>query len=312
MALERFFAGLEIRASGRSLVGPAIRYGEVSPDHRERFEAGAFALDARTRWLDVGHDRSIVIAHTDGGGLELRDTPEALEVSATLPEIPAAMRALEDVKAGRLRGFSVEFDSLQERQEGAIRVVERAALAGIGLVRIPSYQGSTVEVRQGGSVTWIPTGTVVSCQCHTGECDDIEIEEIVQQEMRDLIAVAGDYKRGIASVKRGTMTLTKRPDGLQVELAPAALETPAGRELVAMSASVPIYARPIFDQALSEVVERDGVAYYKRMVMKAVLIGTTDNAMGWPEMVFPGTRSAIVRPAPEPEPARARRTRRWL
>ena len=148
MAIERYYSGLEIRADGRTLVGPAIRYGEVSPGHRERFDAGAFALDDnRTRWLDVGHDRSIVIAHTDGGGLEFRDTPDALEVSAILPDIPAANQALADLKAGRLRGFSLEFDSLQETRDGEIRVVERAILAGIGLVRSPSYQGSVVEVR---------------------------------------------------------------------------------------------------------------------------------------------------------------------
>ena len=148
MATERYFAGLEIRTDGRSLVGPAIRFGEVSPDHRERFEPGAFALDdGRTRWLDVGHDRSIVIAHTDGGGLELRDTGEALEVTAHLAEIPAAMRALDDVKAGLLRGFSIEFDPIEELREGGIRVVTKALLAGIGLVRNPSYTGSVVEVR---------------------------------------------------------------------------------------------------------------------------------------------------------------------
>ena len=150
MAIERYFAGLEIRADGRTLVGPAIRYGEVSPGHRERFEAGAFALDDdRTRWLDVGHDRSIVIAHTDGGGLEFRDTADALEVTARLPSIPAANQALADLQAGRLRGFSVEFDSLQETRDGEIRVVERALLAGIGLVKNPSYNGSVVEVRDG-------------------------------------------------------------------------------------------------------------------------------------------------------------------
>ena len=86
-------------------MGSAVRYGEVSPSHRERFEAGAFALDdGRTRWLDVGHDPERVIAHTDGGGLELRNGPHALEISATLPRIPAADRALQAVNDGTLRG----------------------------------------------------------------------------------------------------------------------------------------------------------------------------------------------------------------
>ena len=134
-------ARLSVRRSG------TVRFHR---GHRERFEAGAFALDDnRTRWLDVGHDRSIVIAHTDGGGLEFRDTPDALEVTARLPDIPAANQALADLQAGRLRGFSVEFDSLRETRDGEIRVVERALLAGIGLVKNPSYNGSVVEVRDG-------------------------------------------------------------------------------------------------------------------------------------------------------------------
>ena len=136
MSAERFYAGLELRAEGRRLVGPAVTYGEVSPSHRERFEAGAFDLrDGRTRWLDVAHDPERVIAHTDGGGLELRDTAQALEVAATLPRIPAADKALADVQAGKLRGFSIEFHAEAERRESGIRIVSKAALVGVGLVR---------------------------------------------------------------------------------------------------------------------------------------------------------------------------------
>lgn len=106
---------LELRVAGRTLSGPAIRYGDVSTGHRERFEPGAFAdLDGRTRWLDVGHDPNRVIAFT-GGGLELRDTPDSLQVIAKLAAIPAADRALADVAAGRLKGFSIEFFPRAER-----------------------------------------------------------------------------------------------------------------------------------------------------------------------------------------------------
>ena len=148
MATERFYSGLECRADGRMLVGPALRYGEVSASHRERFEAGAFSLDdGKTRWLDVGHDRQIVIAHTDGGGLELVDTGDALEVRATLADIPPADAAIEGVKLGLLRGFSVEFFAREETDDNGIRVIGKADLAGVGLVRNPSYRGSTAEMR---------------------------------------------------------------------------------------------------------------------------------------------------------------------
>ena len=144
--LERRTGPLEVRAEGRVLTGPAIRYGDVSPSHRERFEAGAFDLDGRTRWLDYRHDRERALAWT-GGGLTLTDTREALMVEADLPSIPLADRALADVAAGRLTGFSVEFNAVEERRESGIRVVSRAELSGIGLVAAPSYTQSTVEIR---------------------------------------------------------------------------------------------------------------------------------------------------------------------
>ena len=308
MSLERFYAGLELRAEGRRLVGPAIRYGEISPSHRERFEPGAFALDdGRTRWLDVGHDPERVIAYT-GGGLELSDGPHALEVSATLPRIPAADRALADIQAGRLKGFSVEFHAKGERRESGIRVVERADLVGVGLVGNPSYQNSTVEVRARGARGRIPFNKTLACECHDGSCNKVDIRDIELPKDRDVIAVAGSYQRAIGSAKRGTLKLEKTAEGLAVELDAAALATPAGRELVEMAGAVPIYARPIYRQDASKYTETGGVARYDRMALKAILIGATDNAEGWPELTF-GDQRRDAKPAPAAKPKGARR---WL
>ena len=46
---ERFSAGLEVRAEGRNLTGTVLRYGDVSPSHRERFEPGSI------RFADAVH-----------------------------------------------------------------------------------------------------------------------------------------------------------------------------------------------------------------------------------------------------------------
>ena len=308
MSLERFYAGLELRAEGRRLVGPAIRYGEISPSHRERFEPGAFALDdGRTRWLDVGHDPERVIAYT-GGGLELSDGPHALEVSATLPRIPAADRALADIQAGRLKGFSVEFHAKGERRESGIRVVERADLVGVALVGHPSYQNSTVEVRARGARGSIPFGKKLACECQKGTCDTVDIRDVELPKGRDILAVAGSYQRAIGSVKRGTLKLETTAKGLQVELTGDALATPAGRELVEMSAAVPLYARPIFIQELSAYTETGDVAVYQRMAVKAILIGSTDHNAGWPELEF-GEQLRDAKPEPVTKPKGARR---WL
>ena len=206
-----------------------------------------------------------MIAHTDGGGLELRDTGTALEVTAHLPEIPAAMRALADVKAGRLRGFSIEFDAVQETRDGDIRVVQRAELAGVGLVRNPSYQGSLAEVRQGAARGFVPFNRAVDCECATdGDCEVAMISEVELQNevnlLRDLIAVSGNYRRPLASLKRGTLAVTRGTmdidgdpvKGLSVAITPEALATTeAGRALEAAGVVVPIYARPIVDVANS-------------------------------------------------------------
>ena len=309
MSLERFYAGLELRAEGRRLVGPAIRYGEISPSHRERIEPGAFALDdGRTRWLDVAHDPERVIAYTGGGGLELRNGPHALEVSATLPRIPAADRALADIQAGKLRGFSVEFHAKGERRESGIRVVERADLVGVGLVGNPSYQKNTIEVRARGARGSIPFNKKLACECQKGACDTVDIQGVELPTDRDVIAVAGNYARAIGSVKRGTLKLETTAKGLQVELTGDALATPAGRELVEMSAAVPLYARPIFIQELSAYTEAGDVAVYQRMAVKAILIGSTDHNAGWPELEF-GEQRRDAKPAPVTKPKGARR---WL
>ena len=151
--MERRFSDLEFRAEGRTVAGVVMRYGEVSPTHRERFEPGAFRM-ADTVHLDLGHDPERAVAWQPGGGLELADDGEALRMSADLPAIPAATRALDEIARGKRSGLSVEFKAIKERREGGIRVIEEALLGGIGLVASPSYSGSRVEIRS-GRVLWL-------------------------------------------------------------------------------------------------------------------------------------------------------------
>ena len=316
---ERFFQELEIRAEGRRLVGPAIQYGEVSPSHRERFDSGAFNLgDGRTRWLDVAHDPERVVAFTGGGGLELRDTPAALEVSATLPRIPAADRALADVQAGTLKGFSIEFNAEAERRESGIRVVERAGLIGIGLVAHPSYTGSVAEVRAGSMAGFVPFGEKLDCECvgesrsaetRRGVCD-IQIEDVSFPEGRDVLATAGRLERAVASRESNSLKLAKTPKGLEVSISADVLNaTEAGRELAKVATVVPIYARPLFDQDASTFKDRNGVAVYSDMRIRGILLKPTFHNRGWPAVEFGGQRREAV---PEPTPKRSGRTRRWL
>ena len=106
--IERRAALGEIRVEGRKLTGTVVRYGEVSPSHRERFAPGSIRM-ADAVHLDIGHDRERAVAWRPGGGLELADQGEALELTAELPPIPAADRILEEIRGGKVTGLSVEF-----------------------------------------------------------------------------------------------------------------------------------------------------------------------------------------------------------
>lgn len=151
---ERRAALCEIRVEGRKVRGIVMTYGEISATHRERFEAGSIRM-ADTVVLDLAHDKEKAIAWSPNGGLELSDTGAALELVADLPEIPAADRALEEIRSGRTNGLSVDFVPRKERREAGIRVIESAVLLGVGLVSKPSYEGARVEARSRRRRVWL-------------------------------------------------------------------------------------------------------------------------------------------------------------
>ena len=154
-AVERRAAvGGEFRVEGRRLSGTVMRYGDVSPTHRERFEPGSLRL-ADTVHLDLYHDPERAVVWHPGGGLELRDEGGALMLVAEVAPIPAGDRALAEIREGRAGGLSVEFKPLTVRRESGLRVIEAALLRGIGIVRAPSYHDSRVEARGARRRVWL-------------------------------------------------------------------------------------------------------------------------------------------------------------
>ena len=129
---------------GRTLIGNVVRYGDVStrtPYGAEQFLAGAFGdVDKINTRLLYQHDRDRPLAAT-GAGLVLTDTPDALRISATLPETRDADDALLNVEKGIIdRLFSAGFIAGQERDIAGVRSIRRAALPHIGLVDDPAYR----------------------------------------------------------------------------------------------------------------------------------------------------------------------------
>ena len=289
---------LELRATegGRILQGVALPYNSIGqgPYGRERFEPMAFSPIGDVI-LNRQHSRAAPLARTGGGGLEITDSSEALNIRAVLPSTQDASDTLELVRSGVLRGLSIEFKALQERRESNVRVVSKALLSGIGVVDRPAYKSASVEARARLDATLsgtIPTDTNLKCRCHrgTGACTTVQFSPDTWNESlesgKEILAITSEFSSAFASRSRGGLKLTKTPAGLAVEVTPAATE--AARELLDQAAEIALLMRPIFNDAVFEERLIDGVltAFYTSANLRAILISATDASEGWPEAVI--------------------------
>ena len=315
--------GGEVRAEGRRLSGTVLRYGEVSPSHRERFEPGSLRL-AEAVHLDLFHDPERAVAWQPGGGLALREEAGALTMRADLPPIPAANRALALVRGGDATGLSVEFRAVRERREAGLRVIQEAVLSGIGLVRSPSYTGSRVEARARSGRTLrasIPYDRALACECIAqrgpgsgGACiplvrfnkvaGDAMAAAIAEAE-REVLAVFKDYARPLGSARRGTLRAASGAEGLELEIDLPTGE--AGDMAVSASEAAGVIARPLIDYEQSEFEDTDAGRVVRRPFLRAVLIGSTDARDGWPD-----ARIDYSEPEARQTVRRERKRRLWL
>lgn len=282
-------SGLEIRADGRLLTGAAIRYGDVSPSHRERFLPGSLDVSPHLA-PTLGHRTGRILAY--GEDVQVEDRAEALIVAARLPRTEVAERALAGVKAGRFRGWSVEFEARREsRDASGVRVIEAAYLPGLALVEHPSYPGSGVEARQAAFRVSVPTGRRADCTCAgQGAGQGVDTIQFAANAFRDVLrrveagANVSAIGRGagdvIADTRTGSLTLERRTGGaLGIRFAP--LDTEAGRrtrELV--DAGVEVFARPVVNFGASDFEVRGNVARVARAVFDYVLVKPTHRTEG--------------------------------
>ena len=313
-------AGCEFRVQGRTLSGVALRYGDIAPQHRERFEPGAFRDLPATVPINLQHDSSLIVAPA---GM-LTDGPRELRVRADLPSGSAALRL---VHRGVLSGFSIEFHSRAERREGGIRVIERAELAGLALVDSPAYPASGAEVRARSGRTLrqrIPGGKNIECRCSGPGCKFARFMGEAMQEMFDtqwnraateVLAVRNGYAGPLASKSAGTVRASLDGDDAIVEV-----DLPTGPDGDAVVRAIEdtgaaVLARPYLDtdasdgtkEALRGAGEPDHVMVYRSARVRSIVVGATDARAGWPAPELIAT-PGMERAAPAP---RGRR-RAWL
>ena len=217
----------------------AVRYGEVArlPWGRETFERGAFGdVGAADVILRFQHNRDRPIARTPAT-LQLVDTAEALRVFAPLPETREAEDALRLVRAGVLRGLSLEFRAGDAPIMDGVRTIRRAGLLGLGLVDTPAYDGSIVEarayeMRQDGDGLegrfFYDVDTVTSDRAEHRRGDGVRKGRVrpgafrfaLEDETREIQLLMGRaYDRPLGSKLAGTLELEDGPEALAFRVA---------------------------------------------------------------------------------------------
>ena len=272
-------------------------YGSIAPGFRERFEPGAFGDLPETMALNLQHDPGVVVAPS----VALTDGPQALRAAATLADGSAALAL---VRRGALRGFSVEFRATAERREAGVRVVARATLTGLALVDRPAYPaaGAEVRARSGRRMrSSVPYDKALACECIAqqgpgsggtcvplakfakvaGEAMAEQMELAFADAQRDILAVAGNFRRPLGSVSKGTLRGRSTDGGFEVEI-----DLPAGAvgdEIVAANEAAGVVIRPLIDFDRSEFTDTAEGREYTRPHLRAFLVGATDTKAGWPD-----------------------------
>ena len=316
MTAERRPGATELRVEGRRLSGTVMRYGEVSPSHRERFEPGSIRM-AESVHLDLHHDVERAVAWHPGGGLTLDNGRDALTMRAELPPIPAADRALDEIRSGAVGGLSVEFRPIKERRDADIRVIEDAVLTGIGIVRAPSYKQANVEARRRSGRTLrarIPAGETLACECAKDSRWARVIEPAMDKMWKESFeegtrAVVGayleNYQTPIASTARGTLRGRIRGVGgyeVDIDLP----DSDAGRALLAAWDDSGLVVRPFIADQEATLIE--GVREITSGRLRAVIITSTDAREGWPNPELVATPEELA----HADAPRARRVPLWL
>ena len=318
MTVERRSAAVEFRIEGRRLSGTVMKYGAISPSHRERFEPGSLRM-AEAVHLDLDHDPERAVAWHPGGGLAIENGRDSMTMRAELPPIPAADRALADIRDGKVTGLSVEFRAVRERRDGDLRVIEEAVLSGIAIVRSPSYSNARVEGRRRSGRTMrarIPVGRKLECRCAgaackfarvTGDALRDEFELAFGQARKEIIAGFNSYDMPIASRSTGTLrgrVLANGDGEVEIDLPDDAM----GAAVLAAHSSAGVIVRPHIDARAAESVLEGDTIVYRKAPIRAFLVSATDAREGWPNPELVSTPDELAH-ASAP---RARRVPRWL
>lgn len=157
---------VEIRAeAGGARLRASFPYGvpsELAPGRREVVAPEAFAWDGAAVFA-YAHDMAKPLASVRAGTLELRNTPDALEITAMVEAGTSWGRDfLEAHRAGLVTGLSPGFrvapggERVERQADGVLRTITSAELVEVSAVTRPAYPAAQIEAR-----SWAAGETVV-------------------------------------------------------------------------------------------------------------------------------------------------------
>ncbi|OZE25669.1 phage major capsid protein [Rhodococcus sp. 05-2255-1e] len=141
---------LEVRADAREVVGLAVPYGQVAEvragGYKERFEIGSiednsegpvyYRHDYKHQGLAIGYIK------------EASSSEQGLKVVARIHKGPKGDQVLNQVASGQIKGFSVGFSPIEQRDEDGVVVRTKVSLLEVSLAELPIYGATLLEVRE--------------------------------------------------------------------------------------------------------------------------------------------------------------------
>ena len=137
----------ETRDSPGVLSGRLLSYGEqiTHAKGREVFESRALEWGDSGVVLYEGHE---VTPRAPVGIVHPVQADSEARIRYPLPNSATGRRVAARVRAGELKGLSVEFRAAAEHRDAAgVRRITRAWLTGLATVASPAYPSASVEVR---------------------------------------------------------------------------------------------------------------------------------------------------------------------
>ena len=133
-----------VNVEKRTITGLAVPWGKVARSgfHRWRFASNSLRwADASRVKLNLHHDPERAIGYAAG----LRNTPDGLEVTFKVADVPEGDRALALAAGKVLDGLSIEVDFddddawQKDPADDSVRLVHKGRLRGVALTAVPAF-----------------------------------------------------------------------------------------------------------------------------------------------------------------------------